>query len=73
MASRHGGPCLDSRALMMLFVGFLAIFNVTTSLLTAQHIIAPTYPLPGLSSRVYGVIPCGRYHYTRKPRRMAMA
>ena len=26
----------------MLFVGFLAIFNVTTSLLTAQHIIAPT-------------------------------
>ena len=27
---------------MMLFVGFLAIFNVTTSLLTAQHIIAPT-------------------------------
>jgi hypothetical protein len=49
MASRHGGtdfggPCLDStcRALLMLFVGSMAILNVTTSLLTAQHIIAPT-------------------------------
>ena len=41
MASRTGGPRLDSRAISTLFVGSLAILNVTTSLLNAQHIIAP--------------------------------
>jgi hypothetical protein len=46
MASRTGGPRLDSRAILTLFVGSMAILNVTTSLLNAQHLIAPTlYPL----------------------------
>ena len=50
MASRTGGPRLDSRAILTLFVGSMAILNVTTSLLNAQHLIAPTLYL-GLASR----------------------